>query len=364
MKTKSLFIAFATVAVAACATQAQNDARSQLEGMNIDYTSAKKEFEKALDDGNAVRLEQLFTANSGWPCHRAISGPGTWCPRDNQQIYVRRALFDKGNFNLLAIFGAYSFEKRAFSDVSEAIEKWTPIKNLCLEQAIWTFAEQHRAELNGEAIVGAFVRGACPEAARKMIDVFPDAAPGVASREARALEKVAAEATRTKTVRDKGGAVDSVVQDYLAAIDQLITGVSTSCMKGNKEGCDAATGIKEARRKLVAALEGLKERTALDQAERERKDKAEKAAKAAEASVDGILARACQSKDWISWNQTVIDNQKEIGKTSGYVDKKALYEAGAQIVGAKASLKQYAEEYRAKSGGKPLDLSKCEKVAH
>ncbi|MBY0554227.1 hypothetical protein K2P97_06840 [bacterium] len=76
-----------------------------------------------------------------------------------------------------------------------------------------------------------------------------------------------------------------------------------------------------------------------------------------EDSPTGLTETVCDLNEQIKTAQAAIDRQKEIGKTSGFVDKEVLHVKGAIIVDLKTEIKNLKARYREKT--KKAMIEKC-----
>jgi len=71
-----------------------------------------------------------------------------------------------------------------------------------------------------------------------------------------------------------------------------------------------------------------------------------------------LMNQACSYDFIIRRNQKFIDNEHEVGKVSGFVDKNKLHRFGSEIVAIKKYLSSTEKQYQQRLG-KPFKLSGC-----
>lgn len=106
----------------------------------------------------------------------------------------------------------------------------------------------------------------------------------------------------------------------------------------------------EADRKAKEESEKLR----LTQEESDRKKKKEEDFK----SGADLVSAGCSVKAIISRSKSIIDNENEVGKISGVVNKSVLYQQGQVIVASQNRLKEISDEFQQRLG-RPIDLSTC-----
>lgn len=79
-----------------------------------------------------------------------------------------------------------------------------------------------------------------------------------------------------------------------------------------------------------------------------------------QASDDGALEQICRLRNEKTIIQRTIDHQNKIGKVSGVVDQRALYQAGQQMVSTDSYIERLTNEFTKRFKKKP-NISKCSK---
>jgi hypothetical protein len=114
--------------------------------------------------------------------------------------------------------------------------------------------------------------------------------------------------------------------------------------------------VSESKRKRLDLIKKAKaEREALvTKEENDRKKQQEDDYK----SGADLVRTGCSLQAIISRSKSVIENENEIGKISGVVNKSVLHRHGQFIVSSQNRLNEIGEEFK-KRLGKPIDLSSC-----
>lgn len=147
------------------------------------------------------------------------------------------------------------------------------------------------------------------------------------------------------------------LEQYRSLFKDAKTSTELSLAISKYDGNDPDNLLPDARARLVVAI--VREREAAAQAEREKEAEAARAAKAKEeaehqeelARLERVIA-FCKTQTSAA-NET-IRRENEIAKVSGYVNKRALYEAGDMIVTCQGEIPKRYTEYKRKGGKKPL----------
>ena len=115
-----------------------------------------------------------------------------------------------------------------------------------------------------------------------------------------------------------------------------------------KDGCQKNINTELCSLKAKAVSQGKEFDSLLNKSEKNRK-----------ASVgDSWQKELCPTHFEIKYAEKRIAREKEIGKTSGFVDGSKLHELGSQIFNQKKQLAPYEANYK-KKNGKSFDYSNC-----
>ncbi len=166
------------------------------------------------------------------------------------------------------------------------------------------------------------------------------------------------------TERNRGAKENS--KDDMNKINQMIQTMKIitnksmeDCKKGEKESCETLKDLIKLQEKLNAATEedckkGNKE-SCSDAENKEQTDEEYLN------SPKYIIDQACPMKFELERYETILKNEKEVGKISGAVNAKTLRNTGAMIVMIKPKLEQWKKAYLKKTKHN-IELKKCNKA--
>jgi hypothetical protein len=187
-------------------------------------------------------------------------------------------------------------------------------------------------------IVDAAMSG-CPEIVKLLV---PKSSPGEIAQAAMQFDLI-----NFKNSLDRAAADPLTNQKFSS--DKIISRVGDTALvliDENKKLCKA----KDPLNKNCAALDHMKSNAN----EIEKREKDQQLLN----SPDGTVAQACEVLAEIKSSQQTIQEQKNIGKISGVVNKSVLYQAGGEINASNKELSALKAKYHSQTGN-PLDLGRC-----
>jgi hypothetical protein len=168
-----------------------------------------------------------------------------------------------------------------------------------------------------------------------------------------------------KTTEKNRGASENAKEDVIKINQMNLTmkiianRSMVDCKKSIKESCEALEELKKLVGKISAATEedckkGNKESCPETKGEEQTDEEYLK-------SPEYIIDQACPMKFELERYETILKNEKEVGKVSGAVNAKTLRNTGAMIVMIKPKLEQWKKAYLNKTKHN-IDLKKCNRA--
>lgn len=161
-----------------------------------------------------------------------------------------------------------------------------------------------------------------------------------------------------KTEKDKKALKKNTeaLNKLMLTFKTVATRINEDCKKGTKESCETLKELSKLQDKLTAATEedcknGNKD-SCSDTEVKEQTD--EEYLK----SPEYIIDQACPLKFELERYETILKNEKEIGRISGAVNATTLRNAGAMIVTIKPKLAEWEKAYLKKAKRK-INLKSC-----